>query len=693
PAAPAAGATGRLELVSLSFDVAANGGLALDLRLPADLSTDPDARLVITAHRPVESRRQVAEAIDGTLPRNADSVDLDGATLAHPAADRVRTLIPVERSTRTAAALQLARPGLYPISVELTRRGETVADLVTFVHRLPDADEEDEQPIRVAVLMGTDHDVEIDPDTLDRPVIDDAALAELSRLADSLESSAVPVAVSLSPAVAAALAEAGPEAAAVAERLRALLPDHLVLPTTLWPMSPSQAADADLATTYGRWLRDGEDALAELAGTTPDRAVLVVDDALTAAGGALLRDLGARLLVLPVDRYDDLPGSLGGFTDSTQLVQLGVDDDTTIDGVIVDRVDDDQLSHATSAPLQTAIEIAADLVAAREEISIGGGEPSRHSVLLATTQLGVIPAELLGPLTEVLSSTPSLDIVTVDDLSARTDQLLIDGTEVVIPLDDARAAGDGDTIADRVALASAVVLDAASTGSMLPTDDPRLDEWQRRIELLPTSALDDDEAAAVVADIAAQLADVRNSIDLPRGFSFTLTGRRTDIPVKLFNSSDTPLTVVVRLTSTKLATAGSPTVTLPPREYTDVLVPIEARSNGRFPVTLEVLTPLGEVPLGDAVPLEARVGALRGLGPLLTGALLLVLLSWWVRHVRELRRVRFASAHPSGRAYDTRAPRHDDDPAAVEPPAPDVTEGLGATALADLDPESGGDQR
>ena len=151
---------------------------------------------------------------------------------------------------------------------------------------------------------------------------------------------------------------------------------------------------------------------------------------------------------------------------------------------------------------------------------------------------------------------------------------------------------------------------------------------QRRIDLLPTTAIDDGLAASIVDDIAAQLAELRSSIGLPRGFSFTLTGRRTDIPVKLFNSSETALTVVVRLTSTKLAAAESPTVVLPPREYTDVLVPIEARSNGRFPVTLEVLTPVGDVRLGEAVPLEVRVGALRGIGPLLTGALLLVLLSW-----------------------------------------------------------------
>ena len=59
--------------------------------------------------------------------------------------------------------------------------------------------------------------------------------------------------------------------------------------------------------------------------------------------------------------------------------------------------------------------------------------------------------------------------------------MLIDGTAVVVPLDDAPAVGDGDTASDRVTLASSVVLDVASTGSMLPTDDPRLDECRANV--------------------------------------------------------------------------------------------------------------------------------------------------------------------------------------------------------------------
>jgi hypothetical protein len=645
---------GQIELVAQTFDVAANGIITIDLRLPA-ATIDSGAQLVVTAHRPIERRSQVTEAVDGVLTRTADSVDLELSELPRLPNGVLRAFVPVERSTRTGAALQLARPGLYPLVIEVTRRGDVTAELISFVHRLPDADEEDEQPINLAFIMSAQRPVRIEPNALDAALIDEGTIDEMSRLVDSLEASRVPVAVSISPAVAAALPDSTSGTADLAERLAAVLPAHRVLPATLWPLSPSSAATAGISSLYGRWLRDGEDALGDVADGPPNRNVLLAGEALTAGGGALLRDLGARTVILPVDLYDELPGSLSLYTDSTQLVQLGVDDNTTIDALVVDRTLSSRLAATTTQPLLAAIEIVADIVAAREEIALNGGAPSRHGLLLAAPDVGIIPAALLEPLSALLEQTPAVTMVTVDELSTTIDRLLIDGTEVVIPLVETSTSADnassGAALASRLSQAAAIALDTATTGSMLADDDPRLDEWQRRIDLLPTPAISDDGVAALVGGISAELAAIRSSVVLPEGFSFTLTGRSTEIPVKLYNRASAPLRVVVRLSSTKLLFPDAPTeVELAPGQYTDILVPVEARTNGRFPVTLEVVTPVGGVPLGDPVTLSAGVNALRGLGPLVTGALLLIVLSWWGRHVRQLRRRRFALAHPSARA-------------------------------------------
>jgi hypothetical protein len=84
------------------------------------------------------------------------------------------------------------------------------------------------------------------------------------------------------------------------------------------------------------------------------------------------------------------------------------------------------------------------------------------------------------------------------------------------------------------------------------------------------------------------------------------------------------------------------TVTLPPLAFSDVEIPIEVRRNGRFPVTLEVFTPAGDIHLAEPVTLTARVTAISGLANLITGAFLLVLITWWARHVRQNRRRRVA---------------------------------------------------
>ncbi|MEZ5271684.1 MAG: DUF6049 family protein [Ilumatobacteraceae bacterium] len=248
--------------------------------------------------------------------------------------------------------------------------------------------------------------------------------------------------------------------------------------------------------------------------------------------------------------------------------------------------------------------------------------------------------------------------MSLDDLGVRTDQLLYDGQEVVVGLPEA-VPGD---LLTRTALAGALREEAAATASMLPDGDPRPNGWTRLIDLIPTEALGDDQVTTIAAKLRAEYSAIRGAVVPPDGFSFSLTGRRSEIPLKIQNTGDTTLTVVIRMSSSKLLVPeGDQVVELLPGEYTEVRVPIEARSNGKFPVTLEVLTPVGNVRLGPPVPLTARVTALAGLGNLITFAALLMVATWWVRHVRQNRRKRSADTaferHPASRAPADQYPR------------------------------------
>jgi hypothetical protein len=108
---------------------------------------------------------------------------------------------------------------------------------------------------------------------------------------------------------------------------------------------------------------------------------------------------------------------------------------------------------------------------------------------------------------------------------------------------------------------------------------------------------------------------------------------------------------VVDLASPKLVFPdGDPTVTLTPNDETRVVVPVEARANGTSSVTVELQSPGGE-PLADRVRLTSRVTTFTGLGQVLTGGLVLALLTWWFTHWRARRRAELeagAERHPAG---------------------------------------------
>jgi hypothetical protein len=653
-----------LGLVAENFNVAPDGSVDLTVSFPNG-TTPPagDFTVTLTAFRPVATRTAVQDAINGRLPRLADSVNVASSAVQHPAANELRFLVPVETTIRSPSALQLIKPGLYPVTVEVTVAGNAVATLTTFVHRLPGATEDPETPLPIAVAVGADTPVTVDDHG--RVVVGGGTTAELTHLAELLESSAVPVTVRVPPAVLTSVAADGADGAALVDRLKQATQRHAILSAPVLPLDPSLAAAASQQALYTQWLRDGEDSLAKNLSVAAQRTVTFVDQPLNTAGGALLRDLGARLLVITPSVYDSLPNSLGTFTDTTQLVQVQVADGVTIDATVTDRTAAQALTRVTTSPLLNAIDAVTDLLAARQQVEDLGGDPSRHSITLATPTLTLPAMSGWAAFTQLLANTPGLRPATLDEVSVRTDELLGPDGPAIVNL-PAKVPGD---LAPRVSMIAQLSADAISTASMLPNDDQRIVEWNRLIDALPTGAMSDASAQAVATALTKEFTDLRNAVGLPASFSFNLTGRTGTIPVNLHNNADIPLKVKLRLSSSKLVfPGGDKEVVLAPEAFTHVQVNVEARSNGSFPVTLEVFSPAGTTLLAPALESTASITALSGIAPLITAAALLLLLTWWGRHARRNRRARRAAlAAASADRHPTAAP--DDDPSGLSPDA------------------------
>jgi hypothetical protein len=540
--------------------------------------------------------------------------------------------------------LQMQRPGLYPIRVQLLLgdpdEGNIVATAGTVVQRLAGADDTDVEvapPIDLAVIAVT-------PAPLPRA---DAATVDLAR--DRLDESidlaagvAVPVTLEVPPPL---MAEAAATPAG-SERLATSLDGDELVALPLLPLDVSSAVAAGRAEAYTRLVRAAEDVLTEAVPTTPSRRdVWITTDELSAGGAQHLRDLGTRFVVIGADVYeetisDDLPPT-------DRFVEAELPDGGTLPFLVVDPLSE-QLTPAAADRIlarSTAIEWSVQTVAemlveqADEDASAATSTtrptaPPRRSRVLTTPDLASPDPRLIQAMTELVTTTPSIRFTAASALTGVTDVALDDGEPMTVQLPDVA----GPSLDARIELLDATALELASAASMLPPDDPRPAAWAAELDSLISTGYSDSEVEAATEELLAEADELKQAVQMPEPFTFTLTGRSGTIEVRIGNNLAEPLDVVVALDSSKVTfPEGDQRVTLRPLDETSVIVPVEAESNGTSSINLVVATPAGEA-LGEPVTLTARVTALTGLGQVLTGGFVLVLLTWWFTHWRNRRR-------------------------------------------------------
>jgi len=634
---PVEAAQGDLQLVAQSFNVAADGTLTATLALPAkladtDLST---ADVVVTVYQRVDNRESLVGMIapDGKLPRTDDTVTITPGCCAGPQPGQFTVSVPLEIAEVRTDALSLPRAGLYPITIAVVRNGKVLAEVLSFMNRLPAPGESSAtEAMSVAVAIATQSSVHLDSNAT--VSLDSTTSAEMTTLADALETltaNKFPATVRIAPAVLNAM-QAEP---LLFSRLITALQAHQVVAEPQWPIDPSAAAAAQQDALYRSWWRDGQDRLAAL-GLGPaviSTSSILVGEPIGAAGASLRRSVGARLMVMSYQIYDKLDGTLGAYrANRGALVPAALGDGDTIDVAVVDHAISKLLAHPLATPEQTRIYAVANLLALRQWVETSGDSVQRHAVVIAAPDLGVPDPQLLGAITGLIAATPGLAAATVDDVGFRTDRLILDGQEQPVTL----PTSDGEELQARVNEQTLLNQDIDAVASMLPDDDERPQAWRDLSALLPTSALDDLSAQGIVTAVRADLAEIRGAVQMPAPYTVNLSGRRSTVRLQFINNADVPLKIKVQLSSPpgKLIFANSDQpVTLEPGVPTEVLVDVEARSNGTSGVTLDVSTP-NDAPLSQPIALEFRVRAL-GVGNVITGVLFGLVLLWWVQHFRS----------------------------------------------------------
>ncbi len=544
--------------------------------------------------------------------------------------------------------LKLERPGFYPLRIQLLvgdpDAGDVIATAGTVIQRVAGAVDSDAvvaPPIGLSVVTAI-------PGLA--PSADDARLAAANEqldaavdLADALRS---PMTLQVPPTLVADMASTP----AGSERLATALADDELITLPIVPLDVSSAVAVGRADTYTRFISAGEDLLAEAVPTTPtQREVWIATDQISTGGAQHLRDLGTRLVVIPPELYRQMIG--GELPPSDRFVEAELPDGGTLAFLLVDGLEltvdaADQIlarSTATEWGVTVLTEMLVEQEADDAAAALSFGRQSvapRRSRVLAAADLTSPDVRLLGALEQLAATTPGVRFTPASALPRVTDVLLDDGEPVTIQLPDIA----GPLLDARVELLDLTGLDLASAASMLADDDPRVAEWSNQIDTLISTGFSDAEVDAATSAMIAEADTLRQAVRLPDPFTFTLTGRSGTIEVRIANTLDEPLDVIVSLDSTKVDfPEGDQRVTLRPLDETSVIVPVDAEANGTSSIELTVSTPAGE-PIGEPVALTARVTALTGLGQVLTGGFVLVLLTWWFTHWRGRRRTTVEAA-------------------------------------------------
>lgn len=638
----ASAATAQLTVTKQAFTVLGDSVWRVVVALEA--APSENLNLDVVSHRRLKNRAELADVTSGRLPDILDRVRFGIADLPRNPAGRLVVSVPTATDTSTPRDLLFGSSGVYPITLELRAGEELLTSTFTFVHRLEPGGtasagmEGTLQVMNVAAVSSAPART-----AKGGNMVAPEFSAQLADLVETYDKETSGAFVSLQADQAAV---SGPTALAA---LRNESSRHTFAASTFVPLNAGAMAAVGMGEAFASQMRAGEDAIAAAIDVNPDRGVILVDDKLNADGAVLLRDVGVRGTVL-TPRAIDASG-FRGLVDSALTYRARASDGSVLLVQGIDSVYAGQLADSTQSPLARAITVAAGLVLHRESLLGMGKDLTLVMVALGTKDGRPADPAVLQQLFRLVESSLVLKIASAPRPAAT------ETTGDVLDL----ATGTDTTLERTKTLVDALTPRVNNTISMLGDDDPRRDDWPAMLATMFSSRTDPALEAALEKNLRAATRAVLGSLGLPPAANFTLSSRKAELRLQVRNSSDSALRAVVRFRSAKLKFAKPrQVVEVPAKASAEVVMAVEARSSGRFPVTVQLLTPRGDLSLGEPVTITANVSAIAGLGQVVTATALLILLTWWAHNWRSRRRraieAAFAMADHPSRSRDKAPP-------------------------------------
>ncbi|MGI8792574.1 MAG: DUF6049 family protein [Acidimicrobiales bacterium] len=585
-----------------------------ELRVRLGTRTDPATLELALAFYPrITSRSEFAQTLEGRVQRAA--LNLQRFPLVDLVADPTGVItVPLSPP--------VTRQGVYPIRVELRdpSSGDVIDALTTYLVHIPAPIEGDRLGVGLTVPFAApaatlpDGSFQLDAGQQNR----------LAGLAATIAAASIPFTVVARGETLDALGNTADAtgtntltALAGATSGRVFVPQHYVgtrLPALL---RGDLSSEADTQAQRAAAAVSSRLPTAQLAADT-----WISDIALDREALAYLRGRGITNVVVPETTFEplDLPITLTQTfavrTDAGRLTAAA--SDAGLRGHFVSSV----------APALAAHQLLADL----SVLYFDRPGLSRGVAVVPPDSWEADPA-MLRPLLDGLASSPILQSQTSTTFFNQTPVLETNGEPDLRSL--------ADLPAERLVFDPSRVRAARnridSLVSVLTPFNPIIERLDRTLLTSESAVLRPTQRTALLTGTDRQIDAVLAQIRMPAKRSITLTAREGEIPVSIGSDIPHPIRATIRLRS---GTLGFPDGDSIPVELTrsnlTQLVKVRANTSGSFPLRVQLVSPDGNLVLGET-RVTVRSTAVSGVGVALTAGAFIFLALWWARHLRGQR--------------------------------------------------------
>ncbi len=204
--------------------------------------------------------------------------------------------------------------------------------------------------------------------------------------------------------------------------------------------------------------------------------------------------------------------------------------------------------------------------------------------------------------------------------------------------------------------------DLVGYAAMVGPESPRTDPLNKQMLVATAEGLNRERRTGHIDTVATEIGNTVAAVGLPVNPQVTLTSRTGTVPLTITRGTEFPVTVQVRLESTRLEFPDGETLTVPLAEQTTRLdLEVKTLSSGSFPLDIELVSPDGSLLVAET-RYRVRSTAVSGVGLIISIGAGVFLAVWWGSHWHRARRSRrLVPRHAAGRPRPPRAePREDE---------------------------------